>query len=107
MKRQPVPRSLFDRIVKKVCLLWDLLFVSNLGVAYFFGGFPQKSFLSHFTNTSQRLQRKSPAGVVKNSSGYSWQICLIFAVEDLGCLRSLHEDFLSCSLESKECLKVL
>ena len=56
------------------------------GVAYFFGGFPQKNFLSLLTNTSQRLHRRSRAGVAENSSGYSWQICLTFAVKDLDCL---------------------
>ena len=35
---------------------------------------------------SQRLHRKSRAGVAENSSRYSWQICLTFAVEDLACL---------------------
>ena len=34
----------------------------------------------------QRLHRKLPTGVAKNSPGYSLQICLTFAVEDLGCL---------------------
>ena len=57
----------------------------SLVLLTFVGGFPQKTFLSHLTNTSQRLHRKSPAGVAKNSSGYSWQVCLTFAIEDLAC----------------------
>ena len=45
-----------------------------------------KNVLSHLTNMSQKLHRKSRAGVAENSSGYSWQICITFAVEDLACL---------------------
>ena len=72
---------------KKVCLLWDLLFVSNfLWCCLVFRWLSTKNFLSHLTNTSQRLDRKSRAGVAENSSGYSWQICVTFAVEDLACL---------------------
>ena len=71
---------------KKVCLLWDLLFVSNFPwCCLLFRWLSTKNFLSHLTNTSQRLHRKSPAGVAENSSGYSWQVCLIFAIEDLAC----------------------
>ena len=61
MKRQPVPLSLLDRVVKRFAYFgicsWSPIF---FGVAYFFGGFPQKNFLSHLTNTSQRLHRKLP-----------------------------------------------
>ena len=45
MKRQPVPSSLLDRNVKRfayfeICSSSPIF----LGVAYFFGGFPQKTF---------------------------------------------------------------
>ena len=71
---------------KKVCLLWDLLFASNFPwCCLLFRWLSTKKFLSHLTNTSQRLHRKSPAGVAENSSRYSWQVCLTFAIEDLAC----------------------
>ena len=71
---------------KKVCLLWYLLFVSNFPwCCLLFRWLSTKNFLSYLTNTSQRLHRKSPAGVAENSSGYSWQVCLTFAIEDLAC----------------------
>ena len=69
---------------KKVCLRWDLLFVSNFpSCRLLFRWLSTKNFWSHLTNTSERLHRKSPAGVAENSSGYSWQVCLTFAREDL------------------------
>ena len=45
IKRQPVPLSLLDRVVKRfaysgICSSSPISF----GVAYFFGGFPQKTF---------------------------------------------------------------
>ena len=64
---------------KKVCLLWDLLFVSNFPwCCLLFWWLSTENFLSYLTNTSQRLHRKSPAR-------YSWQVCLTFAIEDLAC----------------------
>ena len=49
---------------KKVCLLWDLLFVSNfLWCCLLFRWLSTKNFLPHLINTSQRLHRKSRAGV--------------------------------------------
>ena len=47
IKKQPVPCSLLDRVVKRfayfgICSSSPIIF----GVAYFFGGFPQKLFVA-------------------------------------------------------------
>ena len=46
----------------------------------------QKIFLSHLTNTSQILYRKSPAGIVEYSFEYWLQISLTNVVGDFTCL---------------------
>ena len=56
MKRQPVPLSLLDRVTKRFAYYGICSSPISFEVAYFLGGFLQKNFLSHLTNTSQRFQ---------------------------------------------------
>ena len=86
MKRQPVPCSLLDRVVQRFAYFGICSLSPIFLVLLTFLVLSTKNVLSHLTNTSQKLHCKSQAGVAKNSSRYSWQICLTFAAEDLACL---------------------